>query len=110
MLSYSTTEHLTGEKWIDGKPIYSKTLSISPLPNHTVKLVSHNIANMGKLISINGYASNRDVILPLPYTDLTNNASVWLYINGIYLSIGTSSDFSDYTSAYATIEYTKTTD
>ena len=108
--SYSTEEHLTGKKWIDGKPIYSKTLSISPLPNHTVKLVSHNIANMGKLISINGYASNGAVILPLPYTDLTNNGGVWLYINGGYLSIGTSSDFTDYTDAYATIEYTKTTD
>lgn len=43
---YSTKEKIVG-KWIDGKPIYRKTIFVSSLPNNAdPKEYSHNITNM----------------------------------------------------------------
>ena len=39
--SYSTDEVKTDEKWIDGKPIYRKTIICGALPNNTTKNVAH---------------------------------------------------------------------
>ena len=45
--NYSTTERLVG-KWINGKPIYRKTISIDALPNNTFGSYPTNISNIEK--------------------------------------------------------------
>lgn len=56
---YSTTEHKTGRKWIDGKDIYEKVVSLD-----TPLKVSRNGSNTGiapfheTMISVKGNASN----------------------------------------------------
>ena len=56
---YSTTEHKTGKKWIDGKDIYEKVVSLD-----TPLTVSRNGSNTGiapfheTMISVKGNASN----------------------------------------------------
>ena len=44
---YSTNETKTNKVWIDGKPIYRKTIFVRSLPNNAdPKEYSHNITNM----------------------------------------------------------------
>ena len=87
-LSYSTEEHPTGKKWIDGKPIYSRAFDISlgsSVDNTiiTSQLTSSNIiptrmdgiirnANDGNYLT-NGYG---------------NGVSLGLASNGLYISSG----------------------
>jgi len=104
--SYSTEEHLTGKKWIDGKPIYRKVITGTVTTAMTE--VAHNIANIDTIIKEQCIISYSNAFL----------------IAGFYI------DSSYYTNAYATtanvvvsvsypylnspfkfiIEYTKTTD
>lgn len=120
---YSTDEMKTGETWIDGKPIYRKTLQISN-PGGTassVDLSSLNIKNIFFDFSKSFYyweAGNR--ILPLTSTNIeaTSTASTTVSQNQtgifyhptnkrLYLEFGYSRKI---TSGVVTIEYTKTTD
>ena len=42
----STSEVNTGFTWVDGSPIYKKTVNFGVLPNNTSKQVAHNIQNV----------------------------------------------------------------
>ena len=53
---YSYDEVNTGEVWVDGKPIYRKTIDLGSLPNATTKTVSHGISNFGVPINLEGMA------------------------------------------------------
>ena len=106
--NYSTEEQKIGT-WIDGKPIYRKTLSFSPLPNNTYENKLHGIKNIDQIIGIKGIA--------FPLGQLTDG-SYFLSINSFKIScsasrkvvqIETTSDRSAY-MAYVLLEYTKTTD
>lgn len=109
--SYSTEEHLTGRKWIDGKPTYEKTIDCGALPNNTTKNVAHNIANLDEVIELSGSARRSEgTRLPLPFTSadsLSNNIQVYSNDTNIVIIAGTNR--SNYTG-YVTLEYTKTTD
>lgn len=109
--SYSTEEHLTGRKWIDGKPTYEKTIDLGALPNNTSKSVAHNISNLSHVVNVHGIAENSSSqALPLPYVYPPNvNYNVGIFRNGANITAETRADVSAY-SAYVTIEYTKTTD
>lgn len=62
-VAYSTTEHKTGRKWIDGKDIYEKVISLD-----TPLTVSRNSSDIGiapfheTMISVKGNASNGSCI------------------------------------------------
>lgn len=100
--AYSTAEQDTGLKWIDGNPIYQKTIEYL---NTSVSLVALNIDTIvdirgvsyltdGTVFMLNTYAGDR-------YNtniDITNNV-LTVTMNGWALS-----------KAYITIYYTKTTD
>lgn len=109
--SYSTEEHLTGRKWIDGKPIYRKTVDCGAMPNNTTKNVAHSITNLDEVITLSGNAKRSEgTRLPLPFTsadNLTNNIQVYSNDTNIVIIAGTNR--SNY-SGYVTLEYTKTTD
>lgn len=111
-LSYSTEEVNTGAVWIDGKPIYKKTINTGALPNATSKSVNHNISNLDYVVLIFGVASvpsgNK---IPLPYIDQAiPTYSLTLYTTMTSVNMQTSTNRSQYSKSYVTLFYTKTTD
>ena len=111
--SYSTTEHPTGAKWIDGKPIYRKVIDCGALPNNTTKTVNHNISNLGKVIRLYGFANNAagTDFITLPFVDTANSATfnTSLRATDTQITLSSANNMASF-SGYAVIEYTKTTD
>lgn len=111
---YSTTERVVGT-WIDGKPVYEKTIAItSPTVTEdgTVAIdVIDTISNLKKNISINGYLNSATNLIPLPM--FANNSGhqfkVIVSNNGEIKVISSSTSFNNF-DGYAVIRYTKTTD
>ena len=99
--SYSTTEMLTGGKWIDGKPIYKISFDRTFTNNETV------LTNIDTLVHQYGMFVNGAILDAFPkdagtsgYNHLRLNPSthiVYVDANGTYRDI-------------ITVEYTKTTD
>lgn len=107
---YSLEESLTGDVWIDGKPIYGKTISTGILPNATIKDVPHGISNIDRMIKIYGHAKNGSNVttITLPFAG-SGQGDVAAYLNdsgGVRLNSYTSNR-SDFTTSYITLEYTK---
>ena len=116
---YSTSERVVGT-WIDGKPIYQKTINFGALPNATIKDVAHGITNIDNVIDVFGIAAGEinstKYSFHLPsvgvHTSLAEEAvkyNMALTIIGANIRIQTGIDRSSF-SAYVTIRYTKTTD
>lgn len=107
--SYSTNEVKTGGKWIDGKPIYKKTIDCGALPNTSYKNVNHNITNLDFVINCRGTARGGNYRIVLPNASANTANAVEIYVDEMYIVIQTGNDRSGY-NGYITIEYTKTTD
>lgn len=111
--SYSETESLTGGTWIDGSPIYTKTIDFGALPNATEKIVAHGISDIDTIISIAGIAINptTHIYLPLPSVSKTAVAeNIAFSANLTNVGVNTGTNYSSlYTQTYITLTYTKTT-
>lgn len=126
-LVYSTEEQVVG-KWIDGKPLYQKTVQIpvsafeDAVPDSTgycVPKALHNISNLGIVVNLFGQAYG-NVVRPLPFSygmnapDFKFFASLEANNTYVFLECGTEFRQSTITAntygAYVTIQYTKTTD
>lgn len=110
-MNYSTSEQDTGCKWIDGKPIYKKTVDIGALPNATTKTVAHGITNLGLVIKAEGFASESSgVRITFPFASVAavgDQVAMRFEATNIVIIAGVNrSGFS----GYVTIWYTKTTD
>lgn len=92
---HSSGEQFTGRYWIDGKKIYTKTLTT------TVNSFAHNISNLSQVVSISAiyYRGNT-------YGRSDGSNDVTVQNSNIYLT----GDIASYVSntAYITIEYTCT--
>lgn len=109
---YSTTEKIVGS-WIDGKPLYQKTINFGVLPNTTSKSVNHGIGNFDILVSARGAfwnSSKNSGAIPFAWPaslagSADNNVSCSVTTTQITVSTGTN--MSQYTNAYITLQYTK---
>ena len=111
-MDYSTTEQDTGCKWIDGKKIYKKAISLGTLPNATTKSVAHNISHLNLPVKIEGFAyypSPTNVFVPLPFVGASMAASISLRIEKSDVVVSCGADRSG-ALGYAVLWYTKTTD
>ena len=120
---YSTEEQIVGE-WVDGKPLYQKTITgqLFPLSSWNTAIeknyacnYTHNISNIDYIINIFGFAywsgdNTRYVIMG-------NNCDTRMDCTKTILKLlvpktGIISPYTDYASAIynITIQYTKTTD
>lgn len=102
---YSTDEQIVGS-WIDGKPVYEKTLNFTPNDrSYEVNLSSLNIDNF---ISVSGFVKQTSGnVVPLLYgTGGSDYAFPYYYTTGQVLKVAYG---GDYNSApwYVTIRYTK---
>lgn len=104
MPNYSTTEQKTGQKWIDGKDIFSKTIDCGALPDNTSKLVAAGLSNV-TVIKIEGVAiGGSSIHLPhistnSVYIEISYEASneVFIRTNGYFSTM----------HGYVTLYYTK---
>ena len=107
---YSTDEKIVGT-WIDGKPLYQKTIDCGALPNATSKEIAHGISNFDICATIFGIAKNPTsggvIPLPLVQNDGNNAMDISLFCNQTNIYIVTTSDRSSVTKSYVTIQYTK---
>lgn len=115
---YSTREQFTGEYWIDGKKIYSKTYSVTVTSSTgTTKTydITHNIANISTIwVDLNNSflkRPNGDTI-PLNYYDNSNNRFNCYFNNYDKKTFRMDmwGDFNRGGIVYITFRYTKTTD
>lgn len=113
-LNCSFNEELTGEKWIDGKPIYQKTINFGALPNATQKTVSMGISNVENVFFdfsksyVKQDSSNLYYVPVLPNVSaLANQFYVGASRASVYITSGTDRSGM---SAYLTVRYTKITD
>ena len=108
-IDYSETEQDTGLKWIDGKTIYQKTISLGNLPNSTVASIDHNISNLDHVIYISGFAyrtSDSDT-LPLPFVNVSSlSNAIQITCGTAKVNVRTAADQSE-RIGYVTLKYTK---
>ena len=107
--SYSTDEVKTGGKWIDGRPIYRKTIDCGALPNNAIKNVAHNITDLDLVTKCYGCARHDIYRILLPNAGNVSSSTIEVYVNDTDIVIHANGDRSKY-NGYVTIEYTKTTD
>ena len=116
---YSEDEQETGGIWIDGRPVYRKTISLGAMPAGQSKEFSIGIpsGSLGDVVSICGMVQpdGGDYWLPLPHVD-TGSIGTWgikLEIANIKadakISVGMGSSRAC-ERGFVTIEYTKNTD
>lgn len=107
---YSTSEIKTAKRWIDGSPVYRKTVSFGALPNATAKTVAHSIGVAFLLVE-----PPRFVAVPasgsggihVPYTDEANAVDIELIVGLNNVDVRTESNYSSY-NGYCHLEYIKT--
>lgn len=110
---YSETEKVVG-KWIDGKPLYQKTISLGALPNNTSKSVAHGITNLKRIVDFRGVANRTATgytfsVLILPFIN-TANTIVQIGIDATHVRMISNENMESYNESYVTIKYQKTTD
>lgn len=109
LINYSTTEQVIGT-WIDGKPLYRKTVDCGLGPNAGRKDVPTGISNPDLVVNLYGFSVDRGLCTPINNARPDNSAAT----NGAYFENGnivirTGVDRS-LATFYITVEYTKTTD
>lgn len=110
-LSYSTNEQSTGNTWIDGKTIYSKTIlkSVTSLSNSTT--VAVNISNIDAVVSLTVNYDTSNALVTMPF--IANNASQpglsarYVKTSNSIMFFGLAT-YGDAGTLRVTLEYTKT--
>lgn len=109
--NYSTSEQNTGFTWVDGSPIYKKTINFGALPNSASKTVTHGITNIKRIIQISGYAyyPSTQVSYPIPFaSSFDQTYNIGTTANNTIVEITTGIDRTILTECYMTLYYTKT--
>ena len=104
---YSTDEQIIAT-WIDGKPIYQKTIIVDNPTNTSDAPYAHGISNFKHLIYSNvGYTSSEGIEYAEPI-HVTNDFSRNSYVDSTNIYI--TAKGKTYTQLRVTLQYTKTTD
>lgn len=106
--AYSYDEVDTGEKWVDGKAIYRKCISVAALPNNNTLTVG-TLASLDTLVSVHGEAKSTNqsgYSRPLPFVGNGSN-DIRVDVSNYDVVVKTTSDWSSY-SGILVLEYTKT--
>lgn len=110
-ITYSTSETVSGDTWINGKPVYRKVVEYGTLPNATLKSVAHGISNVQLFTNAEAIAYYDGTFYPLAQASTSNlNYQISWYLDNTNINIRTaSSGFTSY-QVIVILEYTKTTD
>ena len=117
--TYTTSEQVIG-KWIDGKPLYRKTITFTTTINaNTTTSIAHNITNVKNIfidygasfmeanIGSSDYASYN-----LPVIGYADNLTdkVYCYVNLTNIIFYANGAWAENWTKHITLKYTKTTD
>ena len=102
-MKYSTEEQVIGE-WIDGKPIYQKTYSVTS--GNDVRIVN-NLTNITLLNFFGGFYRNGFYPIGWYYSA---DRFISCYFDGGSIFCNIASEYEDNLPGYITLQYTKTTD
>ncbi len=106
---YSYEERLVGT-WVDGKPLYEKTVDFGTLPNNASKEVPHGIENVDVIWVHDGYTRSGDFFDTLVHTDTRSLGYCWrIFANKTSIQMVTGADRRS-VKATVVLRYTKTTD
>ena len=105
-LNYSLDQQDTGQKWIDGKQIYCKTIKLSALPNKTKLYHPHDIENIGTVVYCYGMYKDPSTGIVMKDAHTTTSAYCSTYITPTDIVVETNSQRSSYTENYLTVLYT----
>lgn len=114
-VNYSYEERRIGT-WVDGKPLYEKTVHFGALASNFQKNVPHNILNVDAIWVYDGFNKNS---LAMDFTPLNYSAAydgINIDLNWVFLvdrenvMNRAGKDRSMNSDAYVTLRYTKTTD
>lgn len=111
-LDYSEEEQLTGKRWIDGKPIYQKTIPAT-LPRVNTEGIIADISDLDidKLISSDGYCYTVDTSRGFPQYALNGIwGTIYTHSNNTELRAYTSGTVAQNSPCIVTIFYTKKSD
>lgn len=113
-INYSTEEQLTSATWVDGKPIYYKTVALNI--SGGMQDTAHGISNLGYVVDIRGachvsFGSGKSGFFPYAYPE-TQGGWLSCSVSDTYITITSAgqSGVAPMGTSYVTIYYTKTTD
>lgn len=112
--TYSTTEQVIGT-WIDGKPLYEKTLQntmpiVTQEGTYASKAVSCAELNVETVVDITARLDQNPHWCVLPYISNSNNMSKAYYNEDYGIFLWSSMTVHSGKDVYITLQYTKTTD
>ena len=91
----------------EGKPIYTKVVSLGTLPDTSSKTIPHNITNLGAMVSsFVSFGENGRFPYVVPYYEQSNNTFTIIATVGAAIIIKTTLNVSSY-SGIAVLKYTK---
>lgn len=109
-LVYSTTEQVVG-RWINGKPIYQKTIEGTFASSGTGQDINHNIANLEQAVNVMGYlvsgGAGETFNIPVGFYNGAQYFSVFFMTTKMCARLHSSYFGTPYK---ITVQYTKTTD
>jgi hypothetical protein len=90
------------------KTLWQKTVDCGELPNATRKTVTHDVQNIGDVISVDAVAKNNTSGVYMPLPRMAINDPIDFFVKTDAIVITTITDYSSYTKTFVTIRYTKT--
>lgn len=105
--AYNAEEQLTGATWIDGRPIWRKTISVTVPTAAGPENTAHGIADLDDVVSLHAVVSDGSRRLPVP-SQFGSSASMGIEADGTNIKlVGYGAGLSGFTGV-ATIDYVKT--
>lgn len=112
-INYAFAETLTGDTWIDGRPIYRQVLSFGNIGNNSSAAIALNSGPLAALIRFEGYGKRDTSLRPIPLIGTTLPLLAGIHITNFatnpHAEIITGSD-AGFNEAWLIVEYTKTAD
>lgn len=106
---YLVREQVTHGNWVDGNPIFRKTIAITETFCETDDTdIAHGIADFGGLVAIEGRFKDGSAWHMLPYIDSSGNSiSIKADATNITSMINGTPAFGTWSLGYVTLWYTK---
>lgn len=98
-------EQDTGQKWLNGKSIFKKTIDFGVLPNSTEKAIAHGVTGLDKLVALETNMRHASGTQRIDFTYVTGFALRG--VTATTVNIQSNLDLTQYTDCYFTIYYTK---
>ena len=104
-LDYLTSEQNTGSVWLDGSPVYVKTISLGNLtgPN-SVKQIPHAIHGLTRVVDVNAIITHAGQWVPLTRAS-PGTVNIWVDLDHVCVESGAASRHD--WQGWATVYYTR---